>query len=67
MNPDLCITLDNMRRFGGNFCGRLADAIAAADPGNRERLLGAFPELLQRYALGNGQEHQSAAGMPMSL
>lgn len=60
MTPELSATLDNMRRFGGNFCSRLADAIAAADPGNRERLLSAFPELLQRYALGCGHGQQPA-------
>ncbi len=34
---------------GGNFAVKLADCLAAADPINRQRLLEAFPELVERY------------------
>ena len=36
-------------RQGGNFAVKLADCLAAADPVNRQRLLDAFPELVERY------------------
>tara|TARA_X000001382_G_scaffold112166_1_gene89311 strand:+ start:99 stop:272 length:174 start_codon:yes stop_codon:yes gene_type:complete len=34
---------------GGNFAVKLADCLVAADPINRQRLLDAFPELVERY------------------
>lgn len=46
---DLASTLERMRRYGGNFCTHLANTTAAADPGNRQRLLNAFPEVFQKY------------------
>lgn len=46
---DLLPTLERMRRFGGHFCTQLANTAAAADPGNRQRLLAAFPELFEKY------------------
>ena len=36
-------------RQGENFAVKLADCLAAADPVNRQRLLDAFPELVERY------------------
>ena len=35
--------------YGGGFIKRLAEAGVHADPGNRQRLLLAFPELQQCY------------------
>lgn len=42
--------VDNMRRYGGNFVSRLADAMIAADPSNFNRLCDAFPEIVKRYS-----------------
>ena len=41
--------LGTMRRNGGSFSVKLADCLAAADPSNRQRLLDAFPEIIERY------------------
>ena len=41
--------LGTVRRNGGNFAVKLADCLAAADPINRQRLLDAFPELIERF------------------
>lgn len=40
---------ENMRRYGGNFVSKLADALIAADPSNRDRLLAAFPDVVNKY------------------
>jgi hypothetical protein len=42
--------IDNLRRYGGNFAAKLADAMAAADPGNFDILVQAFPKLVDEYA-----------------
>jgi len=49
MTPELTVTIEAMRQFGGGFTAHLANAIAAADPGNRRVLLDAFPDLIQKY------------------
>ena len=41
--------VENMRRFGSNFVSKLADAIIAADPSNADRLLAAFPDVVNKY------------------
>lgn len=41
---------DNMRRYGGNFVAKLADAMVAADPQNYQRLCAAFPEIVEQYS-----------------
>jgi 2-oxo-4-hydroxy-4-carboxy--5-ureidoimidazoline (OHCU) decarboxylase len=41
--------VENMRRHGGNFAEKFADALIAADPENTERLVNAFPELIKKY------------------
>jgi hypothetical protein len=41
--------IDNMRRYGGNFATKLADAMVAADPENYDRLARAFPEIIAKY------------------
>jgi len=41
--------LGTVRHNGGSFSVKLADCLAAADPINRQRLLDAFPELIERY------------------
>lgn len=51
MTPEQKIALiNNMRRFGGNFVGRLADAMSAADPTNFVRICNAFPEIVDKYS-----------------
>jgi hypothetical protein len=47
MNPD---TLTRMINFGGHFAQLLAQAWLVADPDNRARLEGAFPDLFARYS-----------------
>lgn len=41
--------VENMRRYGGNFVSKLADALIAADPSNTDRLLAAFPDVVSKY------------------
>ena len=41
--------VENMRRYGGNFLSKLADALIAADPSNTDRLLAAFPDVVNKY------------------
>lgn len=45
--------VDNMRRYGGNYLSKLADAMVAADPDNFKRLCAAFPEIVEKYAEAN--------------
>jgi hypothetical protein len=61
-SSDTFWTLQTAIAYGGGFMRRLADAGLHADPGNRQRLLRAFPELsacygpqtfLHRQARGN--------------
>lgn len=42
--------IDNMRRYGGNFVSKLAEAMVAADPANFEKLVEAFPEIVKKYS-----------------
>jgi hypothetical protein len=42
--------VDNMRRYGGNFVSKLADAMVAADPTNYQRLCSAFPDIVEKYS-----------------
>ena len=50
---------------GGSFVSTLAQALRYADPNNRERLLNAFPELVQRY--GPNGMFETARVMAQSL
>lgn len=50
MNHDeLHATLLCMERFGGTFCTKLAAAMRYADPNNRQKILNAFPEIVEKY------------------
>lgn len=42
--------VDNMRRHGGNFVSKLADAMVAADPVNFDKLCAAFPDIVEKYS-----------------
>lgn len=41
--------VENMRRYGGNFVSKLADALIAADPKNTQRIYDAFPDIVEKY------------------
>ena len=51
--PDKFPMVDEMRRTGGNFVSKLADAMVAADPQNYMRLCAAFPEIVEKYSTVN--------------
>ena len=38
-----------MDSYGGSFVSSIAQALRFADPKNRQRLLDAFPDLVQKY------------------
>jgi hypothetical protein len=42
--------VENMRRYGGNFVSKLADVLIAADPKNAERIMEAFPDIVEKYS-----------------
>jgi hypothetical protein len=42
--------VENMRRRGGNFVSKLADALIAADPQNAKRIIEAFPDIVEKYS-----------------
>jgi hypothetical protein len=46
---DLFLTVETMHKYGGNFYKKIADALLAADPENRKKLLSCFPKILQDY------------------
>lgn len=39
-----------MRRYGGNFIGKLAEAMIAADPKNYKKLCDAFPDEVEKFS-----------------
>ena len=41
--------IKTVQRFGGSFYQSLASALQTADPKNFDRILAAFPELLEKY------------------
>lgn len=47
--PDKFPMVENMRKYGGNFVSKLADAMISADPQNYQRLCSAFPEIVEKY------------------
>jgi hypothetical protein len=42
--------VENMRKYGGNFVSKLADALIAADPQNAKRIIEAFPDIVEKYS-----------------
>lgn len=50
--------VDNMRRFGGNFITKLAEAMVAADPKNYQTLCNAFPEVVEEYGKPEHSIHE---------
>ena len=41
--------LSRMESYGGNFVKALANALRAADPTNRQKLMDAFPNYVNEY------------------
>lgn len=56
--------IDNLRRYGGNFAAKLADAMAAADPENFNILVQAFPGLVGKYANMDLDATDTCSGSP---
>ena len=52
--------VDNMRRYGGNFFAKLAEAMVAADPKNYQKLCNAFPEVVEKYSKPEQSIHEPA-------
>lgn len=50
---DYYILVETMRRYGGHFCSKLADAIAAGDLSNKRKIIAAFPDLVSEYGPGS--------------
>lgn len=50
---DLHYTCVAMRRYGGSFVNCIASAIEHADETNRQRLIAAFPDLIEKYGPGS--------------
>lgn len=48
----------NMDRYGGGFAEAIASAYFRGDSTNKVRVVDAFPELFERYAPGQGWEHE---------
>ena len=62
-SSDTFWTLQTAIAYGGGFMRRLAEAGIHADPGNRQRLLLAFPELQQCYGPETWLYKQQRAGV----
>jgi hypothetical protein len=52
-SDDFYILTETMRCYGGHFCAKLADAICAADTSNKQKILIAFPEIVEKYGPGS--------------
>ena len=48
-DADIFWTFQTSASYGGSFFCALADAGLAADPGNKRRILMAFPEMVSTY------------------
>jgi len=46
---ELHAMIARMDSYGGSFVSSIAQALRFADPTNRQRLLDAFPDLVQKY------------------
>jgi hypothetical protein len=54
MTPDdHFIFVETMRRYGGGFCKKLADAYSVADLSNKAKILNTWPELYEQYGPGS--------------
>ena len=48
-SAELTATICLMQTHGGSFVNAIAQALRCADPKNRQRLLDAFPDLVEKY------------------
>lgn len=48
--PELNYIQHNMERYGGSFVKALAVAMRKADADNLQRIVEAFPEIMEKYA-----------------
>lgn len=48
-NAEIFLAATNMKTFGGAFASYIGSALLVADSDNLQRLLTAFPELVERY------------------
>jgi 2-oxo-4-hydroxy-4-carboxy--5-ureidoimidazoline (OHCU) decarboxylase len=48
-STELHAMIARMDSYGGSFVSSIAQALRFADPKNRQRLLDAFPDLVQQY------------------
>ena len=48
-NAQIVLAATNMKTFGGSFASYIGSALLHADSDNLQRLLTAFPELIDRY------------------
>lgn len=52
-HQDYYILTETMRKYGGHFMSKLADAICVADSSNKKKLIDAFPEVVTTYGPGS--------------
>lgn len=52
-SQDYYILTETMRKYGGHFMSKLADAICVADSSNKKKLIDAFPEVVTTYGPGS--------------
>lgn len=52
-SEDYYILTETMRRYGGHFCAKLADAICVADSSNKRKIIVAFPDIVSKYGPGS--------------
>ena len=52
-DADIYWTFTTAIQYGGGFYRKLAMAGLSADPGNRQRLLKAFPEMVATYGIAS--------------
>lgn len=57
---DYYVLTETMIRYGGGFCEKLAQTIRVADGVNKQKLIDAFPEIVESY--GPGSRFARAAG-----
>jgi hypothetical protein len=48
-STELYAMITRMNTYGGSFVSSIAQALRFADPTNRQKLLDAFPNLIQEY------------------
>ena len=56
---DYYVLTETMIRFGGHFCRKLAEAIRAADGNNKNKLICAFPDIVEDYGPGSRFAHSA--------